>query len=106
MRYACQYENEKWLYTVYGNEQGDDYILIAVWPGVGWTDVAIRLQPSEVALLRRSEEAFTDFVKEVTAKRDFSPYKERRIESLISRRSIEEIDVDAGKEDHRTKRST
>jgi len=43
MKYTNQYQNDAWLYTVYGNHRRDDYILVAVWPGVAWTDVAIRL---------------------------------------------------------------
>jgi hypothetical protein len=95
MRYTNQYRNDNWLYAVYGNDRKDDYILIAVCPGVAWIDMAIRLHPDELALLRRSEEAFTEFVKEVTAKRDCSPWRERRIESHIVRESVEEIEVES-----------
>lgn len=96
MKYTIQHQNDTWLYAVYGNDRRDDYVLIAVWPGVGWVDVAIRLRPNEVSLLRESEDAFTEFVRDVTAKRDCPPYKDRRIESRIVKRSVDEIEVDTG----------
>jgi hypothetical protein len=93
MKYTKQYENQEWLYTVWGSESPTSYILLAVHPGVGWQDIAIHLTDSEVEMLRRSEEEFTQFVKAITARRDDAQIKTRRIESQILRYDADELEL-------------
>jgi len=82
-RYTNQYRNQAWLYTVYCEDGGDDHILVAVVPAVGWWDIAIRLTPDEVETLRRSEEDFTQLVNQFLSGRESPRWKTRRIESLV-----------------------
>jgi len=35
-RYVNYYRNQPYLYSVFRAEEGEDYILVAVVPGVGW----------------------------------------------------------------------
>ncbi len=92
-RYVTQYRNQSWLYTVYGGVNTDEYILVAVVPGVGWYDIAMRLTKEEVETLRRSEDQFTDLVNQFLHGRDLPKYKSRRIERQIRNLSTDEIGV-------------
>ena len=83
MRYTNQYQNREWLYTVWWADDQSDHILVAVYPGVAWQDIAMRLTEDEVELLRRSEAEFTEFVKRFVSERETPSFKGRRIESTI-----------------------
>jgi HSP20 family molecular chaperone IbpA len=92
-RYVNQYRNQRWLYTVSCSVDSDDYILVAVVPGVGWYDIAMRLTRDEVEILRRSEDEFTDLVNQFLHGRDLPKYKTRRIEMSIRNLGTDEIGV-------------
>lgn len=83
MRYTNQFQNSVWLYTVWRSDDHSDHILVAVVPGVGWQDIAIRLTADEVETLRRSEEEFTEYVKRFVSERETPPFRQRRMESTI-----------------------
>ena len=90
-RYTNQYRSQRWLYTVFGSVEGNDYILLAVVPGIGWSDIAMRLTEEEVATLKRSEDDFTEFVNDFVHGRELPKYKIRRIESNIRTLDNDEI---------------
>lgn len=96
MRYTNQYKNVGYMYTVYGSGAPDDYILVATVPAVGMYDIAMRLTPAEVALLRKNEDEFTQLVTRFVRGRELREYKTRRMERQISNVSIDEIDVKEG----------
>lgn len=90
-RYTNQYRSQKWLYTVYRANDATDYILVAVMPSVGWLDIAMRLEPDEVAVLRRDEDEFTHLSNQFILGRESPKYKTRRIEARIRSVSTDEI---------------
>jgi len=94
MEYSKEYHNQDWLFNVWRARDGSDYILMAVYPGVAWEDVAIKLTEDETNILRESEEQFTDFVKEIVANRNTPRVKERRIESKARMTGPDEMTIE------------
>jgi len=90
-RYVVQYRNQKWLCTVFGAVEGSDYILLAVVPGVAWFDIGMQLRDDEVETLRRSEDQFTEIVKQFVRERNSAKFSHRRIESRIQYAEVDEI---------------
>lgn len=74
------YRNLKWLYSVYCSEDQTQYILVAVFPGVGWEDVSLVLTPDEVRVFESDGAKFIEFVKQITNNRRSEPITGRRIQ--------------------------
>ena len=83
MKFTNHYRNQKWLYTVYKSESENNYLLVAVVPGIGWFDIALILKNEEVERLRKSEDDFTKFVNHFIKSREEKKFKSRRIEQNI-----------------------
>lgn len=90
-RYTKQYQNDAWLYSIYRADDQSDYMLVAIFPGIGWQNVAIKLTDEEVHLLRCSEDKFTEFVLTITNDRNNPIIQERRIDSQIESQSQDEL---------------
>ena len=77
-RFIEVYRNEKWLYSVYQNENGA--ILLAVVPSVGWFEIAMRLSDDELSIFGQSKSQFTAFVNKFIKGRDSERLRVRRID--------------------------
>ena len=77
-RFKEVYRNEKWLYSVYQNENGA--ILLAVVPSVGWFEIAMRLSDDELSIFGQSKSQFTAFVNKFIKGRDSERFRVRRID--------------------------
>ena len=90
--YHLCYRNDKWLYSVYASID-DEFVLVAVVPGVGWNDIAMLLKPDEIELLSADKETFSQFVDEFVKNWKRPKYKVRRIERRIIDVDINNIQV-------------
>ena len=79
MKLHLLHRNKEWLYSVYRSEDKSTYLLCAIFPGVGWDEIAIILSNDEIDLLRNNQSEFLSFVKHITDGRNKNEAKVRRI---------------------------
>jgi hypothetical protein len=80
--FTLKYRNQEWLYSVYRSDTGQ-HILVAIVPGVGWSEIARVLDEREVAILDSDKHGFTELATSFLHNRNAAETKQRRIERRI-----------------------